>query len=310
MTADNQIMNALTKLYDKRRMDAENRAYEINAFLEKDEAWQNNRYKIKNLRMEIAKAKFDEKFDNVPLLEEQINLLLGERAQILKAKGLTESMLKVNYSCPDCSDTGYLEGGGLCKCFFATLKEVREQILSFKTPDLPSFDNYLEDSENSKKLKKLLLDYVAKFPPETIKNLIFTGTPGTGKSFSAGCIASALTSKNYNVIYLSAVKLNDVFLRYHTASISDNQAIFSLLTSSDMLIIDDLGTEPILRNVTVEYLTATLSERLNLKTPFIITTNLTLDEIKTRYTERFSSRIMGGETARILFNGKDLRIKK
>jgi DNA replication protein DnaC len=310
MITDNQIMNALTKLYDKKRMDAENKAYEINAFLQKDEAWQNNRYKIKNLRMEISRAKFDENFDKLPHLEQELSVLLNERALILKAKGLTESMLKVNYSCPTCSDTGYLEGGGLCKCFFNNLKEVSEQILSFKTPDLPTFDDFLETEESVKKLKALLMDYTDKFPPEKIKNLIFTGNPGTGKSFSAGCIANALISKNYSVIYLSAVKLNDVFLRYHTAAIGDKQAIFSLLTSCDMLIIDDLGTEPLLRNVTVEYLTATLSERLSLKAPFIITTNLDLNEIKTRYTERFSSRIMGSETARISFSGKDLRIKK
>ena len=303
-------MTALTKLYDKKRMDAENKAYEINAFLQRDEAWQNNRYKINNLRMDIAKAKFDEKFDNVPALEAQLELLLNERALILKQKGLTESMLKPIYSCPLCSDTGYLEDGGLCKCFFHNLKEVSEQVLSFKTPELPTFEDFTEGDQECKKFKALLMDYVDKFPPEKIKNLIFTGLPGTGKSFSAGCVASALINKNYNVIYISAVKLNDVFLRYHTASISDKQAIFSLLTSCDLLIIDDLGTEPILKNVTAEYLTATISERLNLKAPFIITTNLTLDEIKTRYNERFLSRITGSETAKFPFSGKDLRIKK
>lgn len=310
MTNDNQIMTALTKLYDKKRMDAENKAYEVNAFLEKDEAWQENRYKIKALRLELARAKFDENFDNVPLLEEQINCLTNERANILKGKGLTENMLKVNYSCPICSDTGYIEGGGLCKCFFSNLMAVSEQILNVQTPLLPTFEEYKAEGAKGEKIKNLFLDYVNKFPPEKIKNLLLIGKPGTGKSFTAGCIASALISNNYNVIYLSAVKLNDIFLRYHTASIGDKQAIFSLLTSSDLLLIDDLGTEPILKNVTLEYITAIISERLNLGAPFIITTNLSLEEIKARYTERLSSRIMGNETARIPFDGNDLRIKK
>ena len=303
-------MTALTKLYDKKRMDAENRAYEINASLEQDEVWQENRYKLKNLRLELARAKFDENFDNVPRLEEQIAILLKERRNILTSKGLTENMLKVNYSCPICSDTGYVEGGGLCKCFFANLMAVSEQILNVQTPLLPTFESYQTQNEKDEKLKNLLLDYVAKFPPEKIKNLIFTGIPGTGKSFSAGCIASALISNNHTVLYLSAVKLNDIFLRYHTSSISDKQAIFSLLSSCDLLVIDDLGTEPILKNVTAEYITAIISERLNLGTPFIITTNLSLEEIKLRYSERLSSRILGSETARIPFDGKDLRIKK
>ena len=65
--------------------------------------------------------------------------------------------------------------------------------------------------------------------------------------------------KNYNVIFLTAIKLNEIFLTYHTSSIGDKQAIFSLLTTCDLLVIDDLGTEPILKNVTVESLTATLA---------------------------------------------------
>ena len=310
MLDNNVIISALTKFYDKLRMDAQNRAFEINNTLEKDPVWQENRFKIKNVRMQIARAKFDENTNCLPDLNQTLNNLLQERASILAKKGLTEDHLKVQYACEKCQDSGFWEGGGVCDCFYKNLSIVCEDLLNVKTPNLPTFEDFDESTPSCKKLKTLFLDYTAKFPPEKIKNLVFIGKPGTGKTFSAGCIASALKANNFNVIYLSAVKLNDLFLRYHTASAGDKQAIFSLLTASDLLVIDDLGTEPILKNVTVEYLTATISERLNGGAPFIITTNLTLDEIKSRYTERFSSRIAGSETARFTFDGKDMRMNK
>ena len=109
------------------------------------------------------------------------------------------------------------------------------------------------------------------------------------------------------MIFLTAVKANDLFLKYHTSDQADRKLVFSLLTDCDLLIIDDLGTEPVLRNVTVEYLTSILSERLTNKNPFIITTNLTPEEMIKRYTERLVSRLSDSSTAIMPFNGKDKR---
>ncbi len=310
MIDNNYIFSALVKRYDALRLDAQNRAFEVNERLQRDEKWQANKYMLNDLRIKIARAKFEGKTENLTELEKQLQKLKEERADILKQKGLLEQDLTVNYSCKLCEDSGFLPSGKPCECFYKNLAIVCEDILGIKMPELPSFSDFEESGEKNKKLKALLLDYVNKFPPEKIKNLIFTGKPGTGKTFAAGCIANALKVNNYSVIYLSAVKLGDLFLRYHTSSLSDKQSIFALLTSCDLLVIDDLGTEPILKNVTVEYLTAILSERLNNKLAFIITTNLTLDEIQKRYTERLSSRISGSETARISFEGSDMRIKK
>ncbi len=310
MINNDRILNAVFSLYEKRRRDSENKAYEINNFLNADKVWEQNRYQIKDLSMQIAKAEFLGESENLDLLTKKRELLRKERSKILKSKNLTENDLTPNYHCKKCKDSGYFENGKLCECFFSTLSTVCESFLNIPTPILPSFDNYISFNENQEKLKQKFIEYTKAFPPKKVKNLIFTGAPGTGKSFSAGCIASQLKEKNYSVIYLTAVKLGDIFLSYHTVSVSDKQAIFSLLTTSDLLVIDDLGTEPLLKNVTVEYLTAIISERINLSKPFIITTNLSMDEIKNRYTERFLSRISSSESARISFSGSDLRQKK
>lgn len=310
MINNDRILNAVFALYEKRRRDSENKAYEINNFLNADKEWEQNRYKIKDLSMQIAKAEFLGERAGLKALIQEREDLKQERARLLKAKNLTESDLALNYHCKRCKDSGYFENGKLCECFFETLSTVCESFLNITTPILPTFASFKCLNPQQEKLKEKFIEYTNAFPPQNVKNLIFTGAPGTGKSFSAGCIASQLKNKKHSVIYLSAVKLNDLFLTYHTASVSDKQAIFSLLTTSDLLVIDDLGTEPLLKNVTVEYLTAIISERINLSKPFIITTNLSMDEIKNRYTERFLSRISSSESARISFSGSDLRQKK
>ena len=309
MINNDNILNEVTRYYDNKRFNAQNKAYELNTKLNEDEKWVNNRFAIKDLSLSIAKAEYSNDQTLAQELKKKRELLKIERAQILMQKGITEEELSPIYECKKCKDTGFVHGGGFCDCFYKNLTVVCENLLQLNSTTLPTFSEYECSSKTAEKYKNLFIDFVNKFPPETIKNLLIGGDTGTGKTFSAGCIASALKGKNYNVIFLTAVKLNDIFLRYHTATLGDKQAIMQLLTNCDLLVIDDLGTEPILKNVTVEYLTAIISERLTTSAPFIITTNLTLSEIKERYTERLSSRLSGKETARIALTGKDLRLK-
>ena len=75
----------------------------------------------------------------------------------------------------------------------------------------------------------------------------------------------------------------------------------------DFLVIDDLGTEPILNNITIEYLFAVLNARSRKEAPYAVATNLTSDQLQSQYGERVFSRLM--DRAKLfLFQGKDLRI--
>jgi DNA replication protein DnaC len=63
----------------------------------------------------------------------------------------------------------------------------------------------------------------------------------------------------------------------------------------DVLIIDDLGTEPTIKNVTQEHIYNILNERLVNKRAFIITTNLDPNAIMERYDQRIARRILAKE---------------
>ena len=76
-----------------------------------------------------------------------------------------------------------------------------------------------------------------------------------------------------------------------------------------MLVIDDLGVEPILNNVTTENLLTILNERKNSGLHTIISTNLDTEGIRLKYGERVWSRLFDrDDTLARAIEGDDLRI--
>ena len=87
-----------------------------------------------------------------------------------------------------------------------------------------------------------------------------------------------------------------------------NDEIDALL-ECDLLIIDDLGTEPIIKNITQENIYNILNERLLHGRAFIITTNLSPAGLIQKYDQRIASRILSKDTSVLIeFKGKDLRL--
>ena len=75
----------------------------------------------------------------------------------------------------------------------------------------------------------------------------------------------------------------------------------------NFLVIDDLGTEPMLKNISIEYLMAVLNHRSAKKLPYAVATNLTMAQLMERYGERIVSRLM--DRARLVqLTGQDLRL--
>ena len=110
---------------------------------------------------------------------------------------------------------------------------------------------------------------------------------------------------------LSAFALNQKFLQIHTSSEETKAQLLDDLLSVEVLFIDDLGTEPVYKNVTREYLYLLINERQarNLRT--VITSNLDPEQIMSRYDERIFSRIINKDKSICLeISGKDLRVKK
>ena len=137
-----------------------------------------------------------------------------------------------------------------------------------------TFSRYTDRPEN-RKVHKIALNYVKKFDEMKAESqgLIFYGPVGTGKSYTAACIANALMEQNIPVIMTSFVKiLQDIQGNNKEAE------YIQILNSASLLIIDDLGAE---RNsdYSIEKVYNVIDSRIRADKPMILTTNLSLDEM-------------------------------
>ena len=117
------------------------------------------------------------------------------------------------------------------------------------------------------------------------------GKPGTGKTFLASCMANTIMQRGYSVVFLTAFETVERMLKYHTTFDATKTTYLAPLLDCDLLIIDDLGSEGIYRNVTVEYFFHVINERRLANKTTLITSNLTVNEIGIRYGERTASRL-------------------
>ena len=137
-----------------------------------------------------------------------------------------------------------------------------------------TFDN----DDGSVKQMKIARWYVDTWKERKARNdgLILWGSIGTGKTFLAGCIANALIEQGESVLMTNFSKILNTLSGMYSEE--KNEFIASLMRYS-LLIIDDLGIE---RNTEYakEQVYNIIDERYKAKLPLIITTNLTLDELK------------------------------
>ena len=145
--------------------------------------------------------------------------------------------------------------------------------------------------------------YADEFSTES-KSICMSGQTGVGKTHLSLSIAKVVISKGFNVIYGSSQDLLRDVEREHFGKSNDDKDALGSLLGCDLLIMDDLGTEfessfynSVIYNV--------INSRLNRGLPTIISTNLSLSELESRYSDRVVSRLMVYDFLR--FVGSDIR---
>ncbi len=253
-------------------------------------------------------------------LHEEINKISIKKKLLLSDGGFPADFLDPIYDCPDCHDTGYItDPDGLktkCHCFRDREIEILydqtniREALAENNFDALSYDfQEGEDLVHFKKAVKVCREFVQNFEQD-YHNILFYGTVGTGKSFLSGCIANEIILKGRSVLYFSAEKLFEDLAYYsfgheHKDELYD---FYSDLYNADLLIIDDLATEVSNAFVSTQ-LFSCINERHLRKKATIISTNLNLDELRDRYSDRVFSRISNNYKLCKLV-GKDVRLIK
>lgn len=244
--------------------------------------------------------------------DKELNLLKTKKSEILKSLGHDESEFSPAPRCKICGDSGYTKNG-FCECVR------RRAIKDTNGKNLPnfSFEDFDLSILNSNEIPLLSQVYnimkifCAKFPETKNLNVLLFGSVGTGKTCLASAVGNELEKRGFSVIFMTAFRFNDTCLKYHTSFDANRSDMLNALIDSDLLIIDDLGTESILKNVTLEYFYTVINERMNLGKHTLITTNLIPEQLEARYGERTYSRLFTQRVClSVALQGKDLRTRK
>ena len=260
------------------------------------------------------KSPRSESFKN---LKENLKTVREEKSKVLEKLKLKESDLKPKYSCKICSDTGFV-GGRPCECYRKKKSKMLIEAFGLSTNRSCTFENFdtkiCKNEKQAEALKKIannLQKWAEKYPNNEKNNIFISGKTGVGKTYLTSCLANKFINDDRSFCFVSAFDLNESFLKYHTSFDKTKSSWIEPFIEADILFIDDLGTEPILKNVTKNYLYLVLSERERFSRPVIVTSNFNPLEILDRYDERINSRLCNKRYSHMwLIEGDDLRLTK
>lgn len=259
--------------------------------------------------------------DNLP---QQMDVLNRRLASLLNKNNLPEDYLDPVFKCRICEDTGYV-GEPIreqCEClrtaFFNRLYqriglgECAEQ--SFENFDLSIFsDEKLKDKPFSQReimnvFRQQCQGWAEQYPRVQQKNVMMMGQSGLGKTYLMHAMAKVLLQRGFNVLMISAYRFLETARK---AYFSGDMKDMEVLMDADVLLIDDMGAEPLMENITITQWFNLINERQLRGKATIISTNLSDSELRTRYTERIASRVLNTADCMILqFRGEDVRRRK
>ena len=250
----------------------------------------------------------------------RIEFLSAERADLMRRSDFGEDYLDVPYTCPDCRDTGFVDGKR-CHCFvqlsLELLYDSHTDALAGLTLDDFSLDYYPDSffdertGRSARELAKQALlqsrQFVSGFD-DSFDNILLTGKTGTGKTHLSGCVGNELRKTGHTVVYLTAFELFSIMKQEAFSREKTHAGEFTRMFSCDLLIIDDLGTE-FANTMTNSQLFELINERIRRRVSTLISTNLDFGGLRTSYTERLVSRFVEYYTALTLV-GPDIRMLK
>lgn len=248
----------------------------------------------------------------------------NEKARDLLVKaGYPPNYLEPIYTCAVCEDTGYYYDGNIkrvCDCFQKVRKCVlipfndeRDPSQTFEAFDETVFPVKTADQKTEQRtlmrIAKLHCErYAEQLDHGEIKNMLIYGSGGLGKSYLMNCVVNRASQNGISACFVTAYQLLQAL---REAYFNGNPESVEEYMNTTLLAVDDLGMEPQIANVTAEQFYNLFSTRFRHGLYTIVTTNLSPEGLRVRYSERVTSRLMDLQHSEVFqLMGQDVRLMK
>ena len=231
-------------------------------------------------------------------LRQEIEGLMQQRHQVLQENGMDETIYEPDWNCPLCQDRGYTEPGVLCSCY---QKERLDDLFlrsgmseAMRQFTFENFETrYYTNAEDMDHKVQWCRQFVQQIQQGKCSQCLFlTGGVGRGKTHLSAAIANAVLENGNTVIYRRAADLFELIRQYrYEENRQKFEEMLEQLRTCDLLVIDDLGAERTTEFV-IEQLVILLEERNYRNKPWIISSNLSINEIISTYNDRTADRIL------------------
>lgn len=274
----NAYQRAVKEITDERRAD-------LDAGLA---VWREALHTNKELR-EAYKIYQDEAVKKAQKQQNSIEIARKNLKNAVFAAKLDRNVIEPPCRCKLCNDTGIINGK-YCKC-------VIKRVINSESENLvlPQTDFTEAQKTAPKAISKVYgaaRKYIDEYQNGAKPFFIIAGSSGTGKTVLASAIATEFMKNGAATVTVSAFDFVKRAKDYHTQFAIDNyNDLFTPMLDCDVLVIDDLGTETMLKNITREYLYTVINERWLRKKHTVVTTNLKPEALIDRYGEAIFSRL-------------------
>lgn len=211
--------------------------------------------------------------------------------RLIDAKSVTTEVIRADESKGHFLDLKYDASTGILSEYFVALPQLteikleKEYLKKYLIMPLPkslqdaNFETirFSEESPNYQKIASLMM----KFTNDSEMGYYLYGDLGVGKTFLSACVTNYFAKKNDNVAFIHVPS----FLSLIKESFSNDELRIDLsrLKRVKVLVLDDLGAEPITPWSRDEILLSILNDRYENKMKTIITSNVTPNQLVNLY---------------------------
>ena len=321
-----EVVEAATAVLEQRRGDAARKAAALRAnVIAQRPRVREIEQEMAASSMQVTRAVLDGGDVDAAIrkIQEKNMALQSELAAELAAAGAVGVVnFEPVYTCHLCNDSGYVYGK-ICECYTRLLRDEACRRISY--PGMGAMrdagfeelrlDYYPAESDtpgvSPRDRMEVIFEYARQYAEDfdlTSPSLLLSGRTGTGKTHVSLAIAKKAAIRGFDVIYGPAQNLFHQLEREHfgkTPNGKNSDDSMEVMTSCDLLIMDDLGAEfigPFYISCLYNIINARMLDGL----PTIISTNLDQSGFYERYGEQITSRVIGNYTP-LAFLGRDIR---